>query len=602
MEAPARRVMPRARTRPRILLGAVGLVLIAGGTTACQSNHRTVKTLGSAARAIASAQASARASTAAARAAAVANKLSDADLVGQVLVPELYGEGATSVSASAAKANRKIAGVDTPAQIIAKFRLGGVILANLASGDPTALTNKTTNIASASQVKSLDAGLQKAALALPAKAPLLIGTDQEYGVVTRLRSGVVQLPSAMALGAAHDPKLTEDAWAAAGHDLAGVGLNVDFAPDADVVADAGNTVIGSRSFGGTASAVAAQVSAAVTGLHSAGIGTAIKHFPGHGDTDADSHTSLPVLHQSLAQLTTVDLAPFKAGIAAGTDMVMVGHLDVTAVDPGIPATFSSKVVTGLLRDQLGFKGVVITDAMNMAPAMRWAPGEAAVRAVLAGDDMLLMPPDLAAAQSGLLAALHSGRLPRAQLVASVTRILTLKFRLADGSGGGTGSAAAGGASGGTAGGTQLDSPAAQATAAKAAAAAVTVLSGACHGPLAAGPVSVASPSGYRGTAGVLADALRADGMHVVTSGGTEIDIVGYGDGVSHLDPDAAITVAVDTPYVLRYAKSPVRLATYSATAASMTALAAVIAGRAAAPGSSPVAVTGLPRSACAPAE
>ncbi|HEY7176623.1 MAG TPA: glycoside hydrolase family 3 N-terminal domain-containing protein, partial [Micromonosporaceae bacterium] len=548
-------------------------------------------------RSIASAQASARASTAGARAAAVANKLSDTDLVGQVLVPELYGESATSVSASAAKANRKIAGVDTPAQIIAKFRLGGVILANLASGDPTALTNKTTNIASASQVRSLDAGLQKAAAALPAKAPLLIGTDQEYGVVTRLRSGVVQLPSAMAFGAAHDPKLTQAAWAAAGHDLAGVGLNVDFAPDADVVADAGNTVIGSRSFGGTASAVASQVGAAVNGLHSAGIGTAIKHFPGHGDTDTDSHTSLPVLHQSLAQLTSVDLAPFKAGIAAGTDMVMVGHLDVTAVDPGIPATFSPKVVTGLLRDQLGFKGVVITDAMNMEPAMRWAPGEAAVRAVLAGDDMLLMPPDLAAAQSGLLAALHSGRLPRAQLVASVTRILTLKFGLAVGSGGGAGS----GASGGATDGTQLDSPAARATAAKVAAAAVTVLSGACHGPLASGPVSVASPSGYRSTAGVLADALRADGVDVVTSGGTEVDIVGYGDGVSHLDPDAAITVAVDTPYVLRYAKSPVRLATYSATAASMTALAAVIAGRAAAPGSSPVPVTGLPRSACAPA-
>ncbi len=520
---------------------------------------------------------------AAIKAAKVAVSLSDIDLIGQVLVPELYGENATKVTPAAAKANESMAGVSTPAEIVAKFRLGGVILANRTSADPTEATNTTTNIASAAQVRTLDAGLQSAAAKLPDGAPLLIGTDQEYGVVTRLRSGVVQLPSAMALGAAHDPTLTRSAWAAAGNDLGSIGLTADFAPDADVLADAGNTVIGSRSFGGTAANVSAQVGAAVSGLRSAGIATAIKHFPGHGNTDVDSHKALPVLSQSLAQLTSVDLAPFRAGIAAGTDMVMVGHLDVRSVDPGVPATFSAKVINGLLRSQLGFGGVVITDALNMAPVtQRWSAGEAAVRAILAGDDMLLMPANLQAAQRGLLTAVESGRLPRSHLVAAVTRILTLKFRLA--------------ARAKTH--PTTDSAAEQSTAGKAAAAAITVLSGACQGSLVTGTVSVTSRPGYAPTRARLAAALRADGLHVVASGGTVVDIVGYEDGRSHLTRGAAVTVAVDTPYVLRYATSKVRIATYSATAASMTALAAVLAGRAAATGTSPVAVAGLPRTAC----
>jgi beta-N-acetylhexosaminidase len=502
-----------------------------------------------------------------------------------VLVPELYGENATTVTPAAAAKNNAIAGVSTPAQIVARFRLGGVILANRMSGDPTAATNTTTNVASPAQVRALDAGLQSAAGMLPARAPLMIATDQEYGVVTRLRSGIVELPSAMALGAANDPSVTESAWAAAGNDLASVGFTVDFAPDADVVADAGNTVIGSRSFGGDAQDVSAQVTAAVTGLRSASVGTAIKHFPGHGDTDVDSHKALPVLNQSRSRLTDVDLAPFKAGIAAGTDMVMVGHLDVRSIDPGLPATFSHKVISDVLRGQLGFQGVVITDAMNMAPVTeRFSPGEAAVRAVLAGDDMLLMPPNLAAAQRALLAAAHSGRLPRGQLVASVTRILAMKFRLAAGRASHPSSS--------------IDSAAEQATAAKAAAAAITVLVGECHGPLVTGPVTVTSRDGYDSTKAELAAALTADGVQVVGSGGEVIDIVGYGDGRSHLAPGAAITVALDTPYVLRYATSKVRIATYSSTAASMTALAAVLTGRSVAPGVSPVAVAGLPRTAC----
>jgi beta-N-acetylhexosaminidase len=510
-----------------------------------------------------------------------AARLSDEDLVGQVLMPLSYGESATSVSPAAAQANREYAGVDTPAEMIAKYRLGGLILVNWSAGDPTAGTNKTSNISSAEQVRTLTDGLRSAAVKLPAKVPLLIGTDQEYGVVNRLQTGVTQLPSALALGAAGDPALTEGAWAAAGTDLRTVGLNVDFAPDADVIGS-GSGVIGSRSYGSDPKAVADQVAAAVRGLQGAGVAATLKHFPGHGHANGDSHTSLPVVAQSSADLDSGDLPPFAAGIAAGADLVMSGHLDVHAIDPGVPASFSSKALIDLLRGRLGFKGVVVTDAMNMAPAEKYPPGEAAVRALVAGNDLLLMPPDLRAAQRGLLDGLHNGTLPKARLVEAATRVLALKRRL--------GAAAQPAV-------TDLGGAQRQAAAAKAAAAAVTVLRGGCTGPLVHGPVTVTSSNGRDQQRAWLTDALRQQKVPVVPAGGTEVRLVGYGDDTTDLG-QAAVTVGMDLPGMLRDAKSPVLLATYSSSQASMTALAAVLAGAARAPGHSPVDIAGLPRSAC----
>jgi beta-N-acetylhexosaminidase len=328
----------------------------------------------------------------AARAAALVARLGDEDLVGQVLMAYAYGDDATRVSAGSAAGNRKLAGVDTPAQMIARYRLGGLILVGFSADDPTGATNPTTNVESPAQVSRLTTGLQAAAGRLPAALPLLIGTDQEYGVVTRIKSGVTQLPSGMAVGAAGNAALTQAAWAAAGADLAAIGLNVDFAPDADVLGPGGGGVIGSRSFGQRPAAVAGQVAAAVRGLQGAGVAATLKHFPGHGHTTTDSHTNLPSLTQSRAALQSGDLPPFVSGIAAGAQLIMSGHLDVRSVDPGVAASFSSKVLIDLLRGQLGFRGVVVTDALNMAPAQKWAPGEAAVRALLAGNDLLLMPP------------------------------------------------------------------------------------------------------------------------------------------------------------------------------------------------------------------
>ena len=505
--------------------------------------------------------------------------LSDEDLAWQVLMPYAYGQDATQVSAGAARANKKLAGVGTPAELVAKLRLGGLILVGFEAGDPTA--QDTANVADPKQVRRFTAGLQAAAAKLPAGSPLLIGTDQEYGVVTRVKSGVTLLPSAMALGAANSPQLTEAAWRTAGTELAAMGINVDFAPDADVLG--ASSVIGSRSFGSDPKLVAEQAAAAVRGLQAAGVAATLKHFPGHGRPAEDSHGDLPQLRQTQQELTDVDLPPFTAGIQAGARLVMSGHLDVRSIDPGVPATFSSKILEGVLRGKLNFQGVVVTDALNMAPAKRWPAGEAAVRALLAGNDLLLMPPDPVAAYDGIVAAVKSGRLTRDRLRASVTRILTLKRT----------AAAAKDQPG-------LDVLAAQShqdAVAAVAAAAVTQLRGACGAALVTGPVTVTAAKGRDGSRDRLAKALQAAGVRV-QPGGQVVHLVGYGDSAGDLSPTAAITVAMDTPYVLASAKSPVLLATYSSSPLSLDALAAVLAGKAKAVGRSPVKVNGLPQNSC----
>jgi beta-N-acetylhexosaminidase len=536
-----------AATRPRLL--AITLVL-AGVLAGCSAVNRPQVSPSSAA-------AVPTTGDPAAAAAALVARLGDEDLVGQVLMPAINLNDPAGGSV----------------ELVRSYHLGGVILmGSVAASEDPAVT-----------VRALTGQLQSAARALPAGVGLLIGTDQEYGFVTRMRSGVVQLPSAMAFGAAARPELTQTAWHGAATELAAIGINVDFAPDADVIGGAANTVIGSRSYGSDATAVSEQVAAAVRGLQAAGVAATVKHFPGHGHTAVDSHEALPVLAQSRQSLNAADLPPFRAGIDAGAMLVMAGHLDVRAIDPGVTATFSHKVLVDLLRGELGFAGVTVSDAMNMAPAMQFPTGEATVRALLAGIDLVLMPPDVKAARQGLLDALHGGQLPRPRLVEAATRVLTLKFRLAAFPATEVSTANKG----------------ANATAAaEVAAAAVTVLRGPCTGPLVKGALRVSASGGREQQRGWLTDALRANGLQVVDQGGSVVHLVGYGDAAADLATGVAVTVAMDSPYVLQSATSPVRVATYSATRAAMEALAAVIAGKAPAPGRSPVPVPGLPRSAC----
>ncbi|NLU79063.1 glycoside hydrolase family 3 [Micromonospora sp. HNM0581] len=517
-------------------------------------------------------------------AAALVAELDDEDLVGQVLMPYAYGDDATKVSAGSAAGNRTLAGVDTPAEMIEKYRLGGLILVGFSADDPTQGNQETTNVDNPKQVRELTTGLRAAAGRLPAgAAPFLIGTDQEYGVVTRITDGVTMLPSALGAGAADDPGLTEAAWRSAGTELTAMGINVDFAPVADVLVTR-STVIGSRSFGSDTQRVADQVGGAVRGLQTAGVAATLKHFPGHGHSAADSHEDLPELGQSRAALAAGAWPPFSAGIEAGALAVMSAHLDVRSIDPGVAATFSYKLLTEVLRGELGFQGVVITDGMNMPPARRFPPGEAAVRALKAGNDLILMPPHVGQAYEGLLAALRDGTLPRGRLVEAATRVLTMKFTLGD--------APAPELS-------TLGAPAHREAVGALAAGAVTVLRGRCDSTGVSGPVTVTSSGGRAHTRAALTEALTSAGVKVVPSGGTGVHLVGYGDGAEDLRGDSAVTVAMDTPYVLAKAKSPTLLATYSSSRASMTALADVLAGKIRPAGRSPVEVPGLPATTCA---
>lgn len=263
------------------------------------------------------------------------------------------------------------------------------------------------------------------------KLPLLIGADFERGTAMRLDEGT-SFPTAMALAAAGNPKDAYTLGKITALEARAAGIQWIYAPDADVNSNPGNPIINTRSFGEDPQRVAEFVTQFIRGVQeNGGIATA-KHFPGHGDTTADSHIDLPVVHSNREHLEKIELVPFRAAIAADVGSVMTGHLNVPALepDPSTPATLSTHILTDLLRRQLGFEGLIVTDAMDMGGiTVRYAPGNAAVRAVLAGADALLMPPVPNAAYEALLAAVQSGQISRERLDASVRRILQAKARL-----------------------------------------------------------------------------------------------------------------------------------------------------------------------------
>ncbi|HXJ45586.1 MAG TPA: glycoside hydrolase family 3 N-terminal domain-containing protein, partial [Candidatus Dormibacteraeota bacterium] len=264
-----------------------------------------------------------------------------------------------------------------------------------------------------------------------AKIPLLVGADFERGSAMRLDEGT-SFPTNMAVAAAGDPKDAYTMGKITAIEARDVGVHWIYAPVADINNNPENPIINTRSFGENPGSVAEFVSAYVRGVNENGGLATAKHFPGHGDTAADSHIDLPVIKADRARLDEVELVPFRAAIEAGVGSVMTGHLNVPALepDPNTPATLSHSILTGVLRDQLGFEGLVITDAMDMGGiTVRFAPGEAAVRAVLAGADCLLMPPVPDAAFEALQVAVKSGRISSERLDASVRRILEAKARL-----------------------------------------------------------------------------------------------------------------------------------------------------------------------------
>ncbi|WP_257457385.1 glycoside hydrolase family 3 protein [Archangium lipolyticum] len=339
--------------------------------------------------------------------------------VGQLFMTYAYGEQATDPSASMIASNQKDHGVDTAEQLISRYHLGGIIYFTWSN-----------NLNNPRQIAALSNGLQEVAMRQAPGIPLLIATDQEHGVVSRVGEPVTQFPGSMALGAAGRLQDTHEAARITGRELRALGINQNFGTVADVNSNPLNPVIGVRSFGVDPARVSGFVQSQVQGMQTGGVAASAKHFPGHGDTDVDSHYGLPIISRSTQQLDAVDLPPFVAAIDAGVDAIMSAHIVVPSLDAsGLPATLSRPILTDLLRGQLGYKGVVVSDSLAMAGARPFGDESDArvpVEALKAGVDMLLMPPKIDVAYNAVLAAVRGGEISQERLDEAVGRILTLK--------------------------------------------------------------------------------------------------------------------------------------------------------------------------------
>lgn len=380
--------------------------------------------------------------------------------IGQVLWTHVFG--ASADDASMARKNQLAFGDDvrTPAQAVQKYHLGGVLYFNW-SGNISTPTNPAA-------VAHLSNGLQEAART-SSTAPLAIAVDQEGGIVARITSPATEFPGNMALGAVNDPRAARAQGAVLGRELAALGINVDFAPDVDVNTNPANPVIGVRSMGDDPVRVGVLGVEQIRGIQSRGVAATAKHFPGHGDTQIDSHLGLPVVEYGRTTLKR-HLVPFRMAISAEVDMIMTAHIIVKTLDPTMPATLSKKVLTGLLREQMGYRGIITTDALDMEGAqlavmtedekgtytrlkaaadaegndptaadeghasaefnafMKPIRGRVAVQAFEAGSDILLNPHDADAVVTAMRRAIADGRVSERRLDESVLRILSWKRR------------------------------------------------------------------------------------------------------------------------------------------------------------------------------
>ena len=292
------------------------------------------------------------------------------------------------------------------------------------------------NVQQLSQLAELSASLQAMA-ASGGQLPLIISIDQEGGMVARIdHEGISRIPGNMALGATGSEEYSYQVARIGGQELRALGINMNFAPCLDVNNNPLNPVIGVRSFGEDPKAVAGLGSAAIKGYQEEGVSATAKHFPGHGDTSIDSHLGLASVPHDRARLEQVELYPFKRAIESGVDAIMTAHIAFPAFEPdGIPATLSHAVLTGLLREEMGFEGLIVTDCLEMhAIAKEYGIPEGAVRSIEAGADCVLVSHTLSdqqAAISAVIEAVTSGRIPEERIDASVERILALKKRNAD---------------------------------------------------------------------------------------------------------------------------------------------------------------------------
>lgn len=459
-------------------------------------------------------------------------------------------------------------GTAAPVALVHRLHLGGVVVF-------------ANNYAGVDRIRASNRRLQHAIAAAGRRWPVLIGVDQEGGLVERITGGT-RFPAFMTAGAAGRPQLTRRAAAASGAELAGLGFNVDFAPDADVTSGPLDPTIGSRSAGSDPSVVAQQSVAAMHGYASVGMIPVVKHFPGHGSVAANSHYTLPVQTKTLAELAHDDLVPFQNAIDAGAPVVMVAHLDVRAVDPGTPSSLSRRVVTGLLRHRFGFGGVASTDATDMAAITGHTHGvNPAVQALRAGEDIVLMPPRPARARASIVRAVEDGGLDQARLDQAATRVVALMLHHKHGRV------------------TARPPGKGRAVSHALSAAGITEVQGSCGGRLVGSAVRV---QGSRSAVATFRGAAREEGLRVLRKHqpgwrkASTVALVGYGRPAPSKRAD--VLVATDTPYVLGRARGGVKIATYGRTPGAMRALVDVLLGKAPAPGHLPVQVAHVPRTGC----
>ncbi|WPK13767.1 beta-N-acetylhexosaminidase [Lysinibacillus louembei] len=301
------------------------------------------------------------------------------------------------------------------ASLIHDFKVGGMIL----YGNNLETTTQSVNLVNDLMKANADKRL-----------PLFIGTDQEGGNVVRLPGALKNFPTNQKIGAINEAQFSYEIGSLLGEQLKAFGFNLDFAPVLDVNSNPKNPVIGDRSFSNNPQVVSELGIQTMKGLASQQVIPVIKHFPGHGDTSVDSHLALPKVEKSLKDLNETELIPFKAAIESGADVVMVAHILLPKIDQNYPSSMSKEVITGILREQIGFDGVVMTDDMTMgAIANHYDMGQAAVAAVKAGNDIVLMAhgfSNVTSAIEAIKVAVNNGEISEAQINESVRRIIHLK--------------------------------------------------------------------------------------------------------------------------------------------------------------------------------
>lgn len=293
-------------------------------------------------------------------------------------------------------------------QKIKKYDIGGIIFSKGGPKRQAKLTNQFQSIS---------------------KVPLLIGMDAEWGLAMRLDS-TFAYPWNMTLGAIKNTQLVEKVGERIASHCKALGVQIDFAPDADINTNPDNPIIGNRSFGEDVSNVSEKSVAFIRGMQRGGVLANAKHFPGHGDTHQDSHKTLPLILHSKERIEKLELQPFQAAISSGVASVMVGHLNIPSLEPnlGLPSSLSHAVITDLLKNQIGFNGLIFTDALGMKGVADYASeNETVVEAFLAGNDMLLMPDDLERSVQAMLKAYHLGKITPERLEYSVKKILKAKY-------------------------------------------------------------------------------------------------------------------------------------------------------------------------------